>query len=112
MLGWSIHISAQTPEEADSDTTGQTDLARWTAGLPGLDWITELVKAGKAEQLSNSGYPCRYTARAGDVLPLLAGGTPSHVRPQDTVSGVWMNSERIAACPADQVLTIDAWDQS
>ncbi|MEV4505391.1 hypothetical protein [Streptomyces klenkii] len=108
MLGWSIHISARTPEEAAADTTGHAALAHWTASLSGVNWVTELVKAGKAEQLSYSGYPCRYTARASDVLPLLAGGTPPHARP----SGVWMNAERIAACPADQILTIDAWDQS
>ncbi|KJY41278.1 hypothetical protein VR41_13355 [Streptomyces sp. NRRL B-1568] len=109
MLGWGINISIHTPNEAGPDTTGQAHLARWDAGLAGLNWITELVKAGKAEQQSDCGYPCLYTARAGDVLPLLADGTP----PADGMPGnVWMHPERMAACSAEQILTIEAWDRS
>ncbi|MEV6976867.1 hypothetical protein [Kitasatospora sp. NPDC093806] len=115
MLGWWIVISAPDPQRPDrptADTRGSVVLAKWEAGLGGLDWLSGLVEAGKAEQLSHNGYPNRYTARAGDVLPLLAGGTVPDTgwgaahRPRD------LYADRMAVCPPDRSLTIEAWDQS
>ncbi|MDK9498332.1 hypothetical protein QEZ40_003283 [Streptomyces katrae] len=118
MLGWSITLWRGTPEERDRATPEEREaatLAYWVVGLYGLDWLTELVKAGRAEELWRSGYPSRYTALAGDVLPLFtdaappgSGGSGTGRAPFD----VRLHPDRIAACPADQTLTIDAWDQS
>lgn len=125
MIGWWIVVSAQTPEERDRTALEDRKaaiLAQWEVGPGGLEWLAQLVQAGRAAQLSASGYPNRYTATAGDVLPLLAGGPPPHtgpaiigddyVMPANWRGKIELHADRLAACPVDQVLTIDAWDQS
>ena len=124
MIGWWIVVAAQTPEERDDPAADRRAaiLATWEIGLGGLDWLHTLVDAGKAEQSSFCGYPNRYTAKAGEVLPLLADGPPPHrgmavigddyVMPANWKGNVAFHPERIAACSADQMLTIDAWDLS
>lgn len=82
----------------------------------------QLVAQGKATQLSSGGYPNRFTAKACDVLPLFANGLPKHdgptvigedyVLPGSWTGNVIIHPDRIAACPADKLLTIDVWDQS
>ena len=122
MLGWFIIISTQTPQERDAGSDPERNLATWETGLFGAEWLKTLVANGKAEQLSFSGYPMRYTAAAGDVLPLIAAGPPTHKSPlvigDDYVQPPGWNGQasihhaRIASCRPDQMLTIDAWDQS
>lgn len=122
MLGWFIIISTQTPEERDAGSDPEQNLATWEAGLFGADWLKNLVSHGKALQLSFSGYPMRYTAAAGDVLPLIAAGPPTHksplvigddyVQPPGWSGNANIQHARIASCRPDQMLTIDAWDQS
>ena len=116
-------MAAQTPEERDrAIDTKPAVLANWEVGPGGIEWLHQLVKAGRASQLSFSGYPTRYTAKAANVLPLLAGGPPAHrgppiigddyVMPANWKGNVIFHQDKIEACPPDQVLTIDAWDQS
>lgn len=125
MIGWWIVVSTQTPQErdqADQDTRRAAILAQWEAGAEGIRWVEQLAEQGKAAKLSGSGYPNRYTAQARDVLPLLgvappaAGGTliigDDYVMPSNWRGKIELHAERVAACPADHVLTIDAWDQS
>ncbi|MEE1782822.1 hypothetical protein PUR71_07825 [Streptomyces sp. SP17BM10] len=117
MLGWWIGIAEVDPEEYDRVTPEQRRaalLARWEVGLNGLDWVEDLVAAGKAEQLLRGGYPSRYAARAEHVLPLLAeGAVPGSGAGQlSRVRALETHPERIAACPADRALTIEVWDQS
>ncbi|MEU8435965.1 hypothetical protein AB0F18_24240 [Streptomyces sp. NPDC029216] len=113
MLGWQITIWCRTPEELDRSRYGHSTavLARWEdTHVRALNWLTELVEAGKAEQLEVSGYPSRWTTRAGEALPLLADGPPNPARTAHRLME-W-NTDLMASCPADQVLTIEAWDQS
>jgi len=125
MLGWWIIVSTHTPEErdrADQDTKRSGVLAQWEAGVEGVFWIEDLVGSGRAKKLSRSGYPNRYTVRASDVLPLLyATPTPSGETKVAGIDGplgvVWggmneFHAERADRCPADLMLTVDAWDQS
>lgn len=125
MIGWWVVISAQSPEERDRTALEDRKaaiLAQWEVGPGGIEWIAQLVQAGKAIQLSGSGYPNRYTANAGDVLPLLVGGPPAHtgpaiigddyVMPANWRGNIELHADRLAVCSVDQVLTIDAWDQS
>lgn len=123
MIGWWIVIAAQTPEERDRVVDSEAMvLANWEVGPGGIDWLHQLVKAGKARRLSFSGYPNRFVAQAGHILPLLAGGTPAHrgpaiigddyVMPANWKGNVIFHQDKIAACPPDQLLTIDAWDLS
>src|SRR6218665_1756155 len=76
----------------------------------------------QATQLSSGGYPNRYTAKAGNMLPILANGTPDHddmsiIGDDDVMPAGWkghiiLHRDRIAAGPADQVLTIEVRDLS
>lgn len=124
MIGWWIVVSTQTPEErdgADQDTRRAHILAQWEAGAEGIRWVERLAAEGKADKLKAGGYPNRYTARAADVLPLLAmpPAPPSgpliigddYALPANWRGQLDLHPERIAACPLDRVLTIDAWDQ-
>lgn len=124
MIGWWIVIAAQTPEERDAPNSDRKAavLANWETSVGGIDWVTKLTKEGKATQLSSSGYPNRYTAKAGDVLPMLSKGIPDHsdmtiigddyVMPAGWKGNIIMHQDKIEACPPDQVLTIEVWDQS
>ncbi|MEU8550980.1 hypothetical protein AB0C81_29055 [Streptomyces roseoverticillatus] len=115
MLGWEITIWRRTPEELDRNRYGHSAaiLARWEDRHVGaLNWLTELVEAGKAEQLTVSGYPSRWTTRAGDALQLLVDGPPNQARNPRHVRLIDWKTNLITDCPADQVLTIEAWDQS
>lgn len=123
MLGWLIVIAAQTPEERDAATDRKAAvLANWEASINGCRWVHRLVEDGKATQLSAGGYPNRFTAKACDVLPLIANGVPEHgghtvIGDDYVLSGRWagnvtIHPDRIAACPPDKLLTIDVWDQS
>jgi hypothetical protein len=123
MIGWWIVIARQTPEERDTAVDSKAAvLANWEANVSGIDWIKQLVEQGKATQLRHGGYPNRFTALARDVLPLIEEGPPAHsgptiigddyVMPGNWTGNVQIHSEKISACPPDQVLTIDVWDQS
>lgn len=124
MIGWWIVIAAQTPEERDraGENSKLAVLANWEVGSGGIEWLSRLVKADRARQLSFNGYPNRFTALASEILPLLANGPPAHqslaiigddyVLPKSWTDQVIFHREKIAACPPDQLLTIDAWDLS
>lgn len=99
-----------------------TLLGSWEAGIGGLAWLDKLVAEGKAERLSKDGYPSWYTARAKDIFPLIAAGPPRHhdpfvigadyVRPLGWMAHLRIELPKFDACPPEQILTIDAWDQS
>jgi hypothetical protein len=60
MLGW--HVSVYRQKDGGSSpatfpTPEGTRLAVWQTGIGGLDWLDELVKAGKAIDLGGNGYP-------------------------------------------------------
>lgn len=123
MIGWWIVIAAQTPEERDAATDRRAAiLADWEISPFGIGWIEQLVDQGKAEQLSFGGYPNRYTAKARDVLTLIADGPPAHDGPavfgddyvmsSDWSGNVVLHRDKIAACWSEQVLTIEVWDLS
>lgn len=123
MIGWWIVVSRQNPQELDASANGKAaKLANWEASAGGIEWIEKLIVEGKATKLCGGGYPNRYAAVARDVLPLITGGPPSHTGPtifgdDYIMPGNWTGNAtiydaEIAACPPDQVLTIEAWDQS
>ena len=121
MIGWCIVIAQQTPaERAASVDKKAAILAKWDSSPGGIGWIESLVREGKATQLAHGGYPNRYAALAGDVLPRIADGPPDHSGPpvigeSYVMSGNWagtaqIDRAKIAACPSEQVLTIEVWD--
>ena len=125
MLGWWIVIG---PDNGQGEPVKEATLARWETGVGGRRWLDDLVATGRAQALRRDGYPCRYTARAADVFPLIksSGIRPSkngawvlgvdegeaYVQPPDWIGPIELHADRLAACPPDQVLLIDAWDQS
>ena len=115
-----IIVSTQTPEQCDEGPDARSELARWEASFGGTRWIQQLVLQGKAKQLLFAGHPERFIAAAGDVLPLIALGPPheGQLRQQGnmTTRQEWsepatIDQAKFDSCPADQMLTIDAWDQ-
>jgi len=97
-------------------------LAVWQTGLSGLDWVDELLKAGKAIDLGGHGYPCRYTATAENLIPRIVDEPPGARRIWtsglgDILSEKWEGKTVIdraaaACCRPDEWLLIEAWDES
>jgi len=132
VLGWCIIIYAQTPEEyagSDTETRKAAVLARWDVGMEGIRWIEDLVEAGKAARLSGGGFPNLYSARAGDVLPLIESGAVKppasdvmvismaddgegvdYAWPADWMDKIDLHADRAAVCSAGSTVTIAAWD--
>lgn len=125
MLGWHISIYRQADGGA-SPVTAESNrgprLAVWQTGLGGLDWIQELVKAGKAFDLGGNGYPCRFTATAEHLIPRLDDGPPKARQiwafgEHDVLTEKWEGKTVIdraasAVCRPDEWLLIEAWDES
>jgi hypothetical protein len=97
-------------------------LAVWQTGLGGLDWIDELVKAGRAIDLGGNGYPCRYSATAENIIPRIVDGPPGAKKiwthdPHDILTEKWagktvIDQAALADCQPDEWLLIEAWDES
>jgi hypothetical protein len=126
MLGWHVSVYRQKDgglSPAMAQTPQGSRLAVWQTGLGGLDWLDELVKAGKAINLGeNCGYPCRYTAPAECLIPHIIG-TPPGARARwalgsgDIVNEKWegetvVDRNGLAACPPKEWLLVEAWDES
>ena len=134
MSGYDITVSRQPSEVLDGEevkridclspaavpkdpskgflTLKRQDLAVWQTDCYGLDWIEDLVKAGKAIRLRGGGYPSLYTATAENLITQIIDGPP---RAKDYgSSGVGQQerwSAKAAACSPDEWLRISAWDQ-
>jgi hypothetical protein len=79
-LGWrvSVHrqVSDQTAPSADDDPKGAC-VAIWRAQVGGLRWLKDLAGSDDAVHLADkSGYPVRYTAQAGVLVPIILDGPP------------------------------------
>jgi hypothetical protein len=114
MIGWHVQVYRQKPE--------RILLAEWTTAAFGIRWIDDLVKEGKAIDHGGDGYPCTYSGRAGVLLPVILRGLPAHatpavigedyVQPAGWTGKVEVHRDRIAECPDDEELLVQAWDQS
>lgn len=125
MLGWHISVYRQTDggtSPAIAESAEGTRLAVWQTGLGGLDWLDELVMAGKAIDVGGDGYPCRYTAMAANLVPQILD-SPPHARStwacgaDDILTEKWEGKTVIdpaaaAACRPDEWLIVEAWDES
>ncbi len=124
MLGWHINIfrtNAKTHLVYDA-STDETRLASWSTGVYGLVWLDNLAKANKILDLGGNGYPCRYTAKASEILPIISSALSSCNRPitiEDNyvlsareISTLKGDAAKISACDPDDQLLIEAWDQS
>ncbi len=125
MLGWHIGVYRQKDGGAEAATFSSAKgdrIAVWQARLGGLDWVNELFQEGRAIRLGANGYPSSFTARASDVLPILAEGPPEARKhwvsgPNDILTDKWegkttFNDEVSRACDPEEWLIIEAWDES
>ena len=125
MLGWHISVKRQKDggsQPATKDSDCEEALAVWQAGTGGLDWLDELVTAGKATHLGGNGYPFWYTARAENLLPRLVSNPPmarDHWLHDagDSLTDRWLGKtyldmDAIADCARAEWLRVDAWDES
>ncbi len=125
MIGWHISIYRQAEggsSPAEFETQEGARLAVWQTSWGGLEWIDELVKQGKAIDLGGMGYPMRYTAQARHLTGHVLVGPPdaneTWVRgPQDIVTDKWagktvVDRAETDACPPDEWLIAEAWDES
>ncbi len=116
VLGWEIFVSRTTGDKK------KTALAKWSCGVFGLSWLDDLVKAGKAVSLGGQGYPCKYIVSARVLIPAIKNGVPKHnspliigddyVLPEGWSSDIEWDKEQILACAPDELLEVEAWDQS
>ena len=123
MLGWTIFISrlpdgGLVPAHADS-MPGET-LATWHTGIGGTRWINSLVETSEAIDLGGNGYPLKYTAPAGLLLPHVVRGWPKipDAPNDDSFAMAYghstpiINSEEMERCTEGEWLLVEAWDAS
>jgi hypothetical protein len=127
MLGWEIYINRKPFDTSgcihENRLKDNSLLANWQTGIDGCSWVEKLVEQGKAKFLgSYGGYPRSYSAKAEYVIPLVMSLKSKTEGP--TVVGedyayiggfnsdIELFLDRIAACPLNEELSIEAWDQS
>lgn len=97
-------------------------MAVWQTDIYGLDWLRELVKAGRAIDLGGNGYPSWYTVIAEFLLPRIAHEPPHANRvwicdPWDIIGEGWagrtvVDRSVVEACLPSEWLLVEAWDES
>lgn len=122
MLGWWILIQRRVPDGQDDTGTREVTVATWTVGLGGLDWLNDLVVEGRAVDLGGNGYPDRYTITAGELRKVISAGPPrpkgpdvigdDYFRPGNWIGRAEVNRAELDACPEQEILEVEAWDES
>lgn len=118
MMGWEVFVYRQSKLKSESESR----VASWQTSVLGLGWLDELVKEKKAAYLAGSGYPDWYFLRAGILLPIITVGLPAnnsplvigddYVLPKNWSGDVVWNHDAVLACRKDDLLIVEAWDQS
>ena len=125
MLGWHISVYRQPgggEQPATAESEQGTRLAVWQASFNGLQWLDELVKAGKAINLGGNGYPCRYTLQAANLVPKIIDEPPEANQTWvhgegDVLTEKWQGRTVVdkavgAQCLPQEWLLVVAWDES
>ena len=125
MLGWHSSVyrqrdGGQSPAQFGSPKGPR--IAVWQSGAGGLEWLDQEVRAGRAISLGGNGYPVRYTATAGTLLPQILDGPPAArehwlLEAGDIVTAGWegkttLDRDAIAQCGPSEWLLVEAWDES
>jgi len=125
MIGWHISIYRLRDEGTSPATAKSLEgkrLAVWQTGHGGLDWISDLVKEGKAIDLGGNGYPWRFTATAEHLMPRIVDSPPEAnstwiYEVSDVLTEKWegktvIDRAAVAECRPDEWLLVEAWDES
>ena len=114
MLGWQFFLRQQE---------GEKEFASWFVGFGGGKWIRDLAAEGKAIAISERGYPSKYQTTAKYLIGFLKSRQPPagygvFVLGEDYFDsgtecwGIEIYDQRVNALNPDDVVIIDAWDQS
>lgn len=122
MLGWYFCIYAQSDMLTNQSAANTPKLASWEAGIGGTEWLNDLVKLGQATENGGNGYPLRFSVSAGVLLSVLKVGLPKHdgilvigddyVLPSGWTGNAQIDFERLRRIDPNELLLVDAWDQS
>lgn len=122
MLGWEFFITRQSTLNPGRPDEAAPLLASWTSGLSGTDWLRQLIASGAASDLGGDGYPNRYSITAGSLADLLMPGAPrpggplvlgeDYVQPSGWIGQAKIANDLIQAIDPNEVLIVEAWDQS
>jgi hypothetical protein len=102
-LGWGVSVfrlAEGGSSPATKDSVGTELVGFWDTGLFGLNWIDELVKAGRVIDLGFEGLLQQYTGPAELLLPDVFKSLP----PDAPAAPNGMRR--------DEWLLVHAWDQS
>ena len=118
MLGWQVFVSRQSELKSAKENL----VAEWKTSVSGLDWLDELVKEKKAAYLYGNGYPDWYFVKAGILLPIITVGLPAnnspvvigddYILPKKWSGDIVWNHDAVLACGKNDLLIVEAWDQS
>ena len=125
MLGWQIYINRHQIRgdfAAEALLNDDSLIATWITGVYGLSWLYDLVRDGHAVNLGGSGYPFRFTAKAS-VLSSIITNLPKNYQGPTVIGDDYVHfggfnqnikiyQQRMDSCQSDEVLSIEAWDQS
>lgn len=122
MLGWEIFIMRRPTQGGPTESERERLLGSWVTGLGGTDWLTKLAETGGAKDLGGNGYPLAYEVKVGTLVRVLAEGPPKHggplvidddyVQQPGHVVRVQIDLERLRSLDNDEILLVEAWDQS
>lgn len=122
MLGWEIYVARQSNIVQEGSPKSGAVIAVWMAGMGGIDWIDALTKQGKATDSGGNGYPCRWTVTVLEIRRALRNGLPEstsppiigddYMLPADWSKFRKFDRDLLDMLIADEVLVIEAWDQS
>jgi hypothetical protein len=125
MLGWQVYINKhqiRSEFAAEELLNDKSLIATWITGVDGLSWLYDLVKDGQALYLGGSGYPIRFTAKAA-ILKSIVTNLPKNYQGSTVIGDDYVHfggfnqivkiyQKRMDSCKSDEVLSIEAWDQS
>lgn len=115
MLGWEFFITRKENKQY---------IARWLAGVGGIQWVDDLVSKGMAQKFNGFGYPDIYEINVESLLNVITNNLylPSSKGPivigDDYVQKpVYSRNGRIdmellKSLPLDEILLVEVWDQS
>ena len=120
MLGFEVMIWRET--EANMPKPWEWRVARWLTGTNGLAWLDGWAATGQVKNLGGNGYPLHFRIKAGTLAQVLAGGLPAndsplvigddYVLPRGFNGTLELDAAKLQACPEDEWLVVEAWDQS
>ncbi len=123
MLGWHINVFKTNLDKfvAYDSSTNELRIASWSTGMNGIDWLKKLSQESLIQELGGNGYPYRFSAKASVIIPKI--NFDPLISADLIISDQCLLDEyerqtlkidvvKISKCRANDLLLIEAWDQS